>query len=496
MLYIGIDLGTSSVKVVAASEGGTIFGTASRSYPCQHPQPGWSEQDPRRWYEATCEAVRALLHVPGVSPERVRGISFGGQMHGLVALDAQGHPLRDAILWNDGRSQAVCDELNDRVGAAELTRRCGNIAFPGFTAPKIMWMREHEPELYARIARVMLPKDYLTWRMTGSFATDVTDASGTLLFDVSQRRWSSEMLAECGLTESQVPRVFESAEPVGTLTAEAAKDLGLPEDVLVMAGAGDNEAAAVGMGCVREGQCNISLGTSGTVFFPLSQMRADELGRLHAFASAAGDWHLMGCTLSAASSLGWWMEDVLGTDDYELEQARVGELGNSPVLFLPYLSGERSPINDARARGAFVGLRQGVGRAEMTQAVMEGVAFSLRECVEVAEGLGVNPTRFTICGGGAKSELWRKIIASVLGRELSMLAREEGPGFGACILAMVGCGAYESVEEAALRLNHSVGAVEPDLSCAGRYEARYQLYHEAYPALRDLSHKIAKLEEA
>ena len=496
MLYIGIDLGTSSVKVVAASEDGTIFGSTTRTYPCLQPKPGWSEQDPHRWYKATCEAVRALLHTLGVSADSVAGISFGGQMHGLVALDERGEPIRDAILWNDGRSQAVCDELNERIGSEELTRRCGNIAFPGFTAPKVIWMRENEPEAYARIARVMLPKDYLAWRFTGVFCTDVSDASGTLLFDVAHRRWSAEMLAECGLTEAELPHVYESAGVVGTLTPEAAADLDLPASVKVIAGAGDNEAAAVGMACVREGQCNLSLGTSGTVFFPMAKMRVDSHGALHAFASAAGDWHLMGCTLSAASSLGWWMEDVLGTDDYELEQTRVGELGRNPVLFLPYLSGVRSPINDASVRGAFLGLRRGAGRAEMTQAVMEGVAFSLRQCVDVAASLSVRMDRVTICGGGAKSALWRRICANVLRRELSVLAREEGPGFGACVLAMVGCGAFASVAEAAEQLNHVVDTVPFDPEIAKRYEGRYELYLAAYPAVRELSHEIAKMEES
>ncbi|MCI6844244.1 MAG: xylulokinase, partial [Coriobacteriaceae bacterium] len=334
--FIGVDVGTSSIKATLADEWGSVVISAVRSYSCSHPHSGWSEQDPQDWCDAAIFAVRELVSLPEVDPSAVKGLSFGGQMHGLVVLDATDEIIRPAILWNDGRSTKECAYLNEVIGREKITQWCGNIAFPGFTAPKLLWMREHEPEFFSRIAKVMLPKDYLAYRFTGAFCTDVSDASGTLLFDVRHRIWSRPMIELVGLQDGQLPDVCESWEVIGTLLPEVAKRMGLSPSVCVAAGAGDNAAAAVGMGCVSEGQCNVSLGTSGTVFLPTQAMRLDAKNALHSFADATGAYHLMGCILSAASANDWWVKGILGSDvGRELSRIEVDLLGRNRVLFLP-----------------------------------------------------------------------------------------------------------------------------------------------------------------
>lgn len=495
--YLGIDLGTSSVKVVLADERGAVVATSTADYPCEHPHAGWSEQDPRDWYAGSVSAVRDLMAKAGIDPASVDGLSFGGQMHGLVLLDEVGEVLRPAILWNDGRSTEECAYLNERVGREVLTARCGNIAFPGFTAPKLMWVRKHEPEVFERVAHILLPKDYLAYRFTGEFATDVSDASGTLYFDVNNRCWSGTMLELLGIDEKVLPSIHESWEVVGRLEPSAADDLGLPEGVRVCAGAGDNAAAAVGMGTVREGQCNISLGTSGTVFLPTRAMHVDAGNTLHSFADAAGGFHLMGCILSAASANGWWVKNVLDAR-FEDELPRIPDeaLGANDVYFLPYLMGERSPINDALARAAFVGMTLDTSRTDMVQAVIEGVTYALRQSFDAACAMGVKVDTLTICGGGAKNPVWKKIVADVFGRPLAVQAKEEGPGYGACILAMVGCGLYPSVEDACDALvPESSEFIEPDATAAARYERRYQVFCALYPALRDLYPSMTRISE-
>ena len=484
MSYIGIDLGTSAMKLLLVGEGGEVLNVVSEGYDVEYPHPGWSQQDPEDWWRALLAGVPRLLE--GHDASAVRGIGAGGQMHGLVALDAEGRVIRPCILWNDGRTEAQTRWLNEHVGRARLTRLTGNVAFAGFTAPKLLWMREEEPELFARIARVMLPKDYLTHRLAGVFVTDYSDASGTLLLDVEHRCWSGEMLELCGIVASQLPRLAESAEAVGTLLPDVARELGLPDDVVVCAGAGDNAAAAVGCGAVRPGTCNVSLGTSGTVFMPSARFRVDEANALHSFDYVDGTFHLMGCILSAASCNAWWLERVLGTDDYAGELGRVDEDRVTPDLpyFLPYLMGERSPHNDPSARGAFVGLRMDGTRADMTRAVLEGVSFAIRDCVEVARSEGVEVRESTLCGGGARSELWQRMLASVLGVTLRLPQTEQGPGFGAALLAAVACGRYPSVAaaaEAVVRMRREVG---PDPALVEAYDRRYQVWRELYPALR------------
>ena len=486
MLYIGIDLGTSAVKLLLMDGEGTIQNVVSREYPLEFPRPGWSQQDPEDWKMAVLEGIPQLLR--GFDAGQVAGIGAGGQMHGLVVLDGDGQVIRPAILWNDGRTAKGVEYLNGAVGQERLGRLTANIAFAGFTAPKLLWMRENEPERFARIRKIMLPKDYINYVLTGVHCTDYSDASGTLLLDVARRCWSGEMLDLCGVTEEQMPRLFENYETVGTLRSEIAGRLGLPETVKVCAGAGDNAAAAVGTGTVGEGACNISLGTSGTVFISSERFGADPHNALHAFAHAYGYYHLMGCMLSAASCNKWLMEDIFGTEDYAGEQAKItsGRLGKNRVFFLPYLMGERSPINDTNARGAFIGLTMDTSRADMLQAVLEGVAFAIRDSVEVARSLGIDIRCSKICGGGARSPLWKTILANVLNIRLDVPASEQGPGMGGAMLAMTACGAYPTVEAACQKLVRTASAVEPDPELAALYEARYRQFKRLYPALKDI----------
>ena len=484
MLYIGVDLGTSAVKLLLMEGDGTIQKIVSREYPLHFPHSGWSEQNPEDWYSQTVEGIRDLVRECDRS--QVAGISFGGQMHGLVTLDEQDQVIRPAILWNDGRSAEETEYLNEKIGKEKLSAYTANIAFAGFTAPKILWMRKNEPELFARVKKIMLPKDYLAYRLSGSFCTDLSDASGMLLLDVKNRRWSSEMLEICGITEQMLPKLYESYEVVGTLKESVADDLGLPRQVKVIAGAGDNAAAAVGTGTVGEGRCNISLGTSGTIFISSHTFGVDSHNALHSFCHADGYYHLMGCMLSAASCNKWWNETILRTDDFAAEQAGITKLGENPVIFLPYLMGERSPHNNPNARGMFIGMSMDTTREDMTQAVLEGVAFGLRDSLEVARSLGIDVRRTRICGGGAKSPLWRRMIASIMNLKVEMIENEEGPALGGAILAAVGCGEYPDVETAAARLVHVADTIEPEPELVEKYEERYRRFHALYPAVKDL----------
>ena len=486
MLFIGVDLGTSAVKLLLMDETGKIHKVVSKEYPLYFPQPGWSEQNPQDWIRQSMEGIKELT--AQCDKSQIKGISFGGQMHGLVVLDEKDQIIRPAILWNDGRTGKQTDYLNQEIGKETLSRYTGNIAFAGFTAPKILWMREKEPENFARIRRIMLPKDYLAFYLSGEFSTDYSDASGTLLLDVEHKCWSEEMMEICGVRESQLPKLYESWEPTGAIKPEIAEELGIPQDVKIIAGAGDNAAAAVGTGTVGEGQCNLSVGTSGTVFISSKNFGVDEHNALHSFAHADGNYHLMGCMLSAASCNKWWMEEILRTKEYQVEQDGIRKLGENPVFYLPYLMGERSPHNDPDARAAFVGMSMDTTREDMTQAMLEGVAFGLRDSMEAAKSTGLTPKRSKICGGGAKSPLWRKIIANVMNMKIDRIESEEGPGYGAAILAAVGCGVFSSVEEAAGRLVKITDTEEPDPQLAEKYEEKYQKYRKLYPALKEFYH--------
>ena len=490
MLYIGVDLGTSAVKLLLMDENGKIHHIVSKEYPLYFPHPGWSEQKPEDWYTQSIQGMKELIQ--DCDKSQIAGISFGGQMHGLVVLDEQDQVIRPAILWNDGRTGKETDYLNEVIGKDKLSEYTANIAFAGFTAPKILWMKENEPENFAKIAKIMLPKDYLAYRLSGVHCTDYSDASGMLLLDVKNRCWSKEMLDICGISEVQLPKLFESFEVVGTVKEDLAKEIGLPGEVKVIAGAGDNAAAAVGTGTVGDGMCNISLGTSGTIFISSKSFGVDENNALHSFDHADGYYHLMGCMLSAASCNKWWMDEILKTTEYAKEQEPVKKLGENQVFYLPYLMGERSPHNDPQARATFIGMTMDTTREDMTQAVLEGVAFGLRDSLEVARSLGIQIERTKICGGGAKSPLWKKIIANVMNLKVDVIESEEGPGYGGAILAAVGCGEYANVEEAAKKLVKVVDTVEPDAEFVAKYEERYQKFRQIYPTVKGLFQTLAR----
>ncbi|MCH5162036.1 MAG: xylulokinase [Clostridiales bacterium] len=482
--YIGIDVGTSALKLLLVRADGKILASRSETYPVLYPQNGWSEQNPADWLAALKRGMPELLK--GQDARSVGGLSFGGQMHGLVVLDKDDNVIRPCILWNDGRTEEQTEYLNTTVGKDVLSRRTANIAFAGFTAPKLLWLKEHEPDNFAKIKRVCLPKDYLVYMLTGTHSTDYSDASGTLLLDVRHKRWSSEMLDLCGIDISQLPRLYESYEPVGPLKPEYVKLWGLCENTAVAAGAGDNAASAIGTGAAEHGDTTISLGTSGTVFIAQDTFGVDSKNALHSFCHANGKYHLMGCILSAAACNSWWM-NILNSTDFIGEQAETEELlGKNSVYFLPYLTGERSPHNDVNARGAFIGMSPMTTRKAMTLAVLEGVAFALRDCVEVAKSNGIDIRKTRVCGGGAKSELWCKILANVLGVSIERLAVEHGASYGAAILAMVADGAYKDVSNAVTALVHTNGTINPSPDLTRAYQLKYAAFRAIYPALKDV----------
>lgn len=488
MLYIGIDLGTSAVKLLLTDERGAVLKRVVREYPLFFPRPGWSEQNPEDWYNGTVDGLKELT--AGVDKAGIAGLGFSGQMHGLVILDREDRVIRPAILWNDGRTRRESDYLNNVVGKERLIQYTANISFAGFTAPKLLWLRRAEAGNFKKIKKIMLPKDYLCYRLTGVFSTDISDASGTLLLDVKNRRWSSEMCRICGIRGEQLPRLYESYERVGTLKKSVARELGLPDNVAVAAGANDNAAAAVGTGTVGEGRCNLSLGTSGTLFISSGTFRAGGDSALHAFAHADGHYHLMGCMLSAAACNEWWAKRILRTSDYAALQDAVQNMGDNHVFFLPYLMGERSPWNDPGARGTFTGITMNTTREDMTQAVLEGVSFAMRDIFEAVKSQGITPARAMICGGGARSALWRRMIANILNLPLDVPACEEGPSMGAAMLAMVANGEYANVEEAARKLVKVRQSEEPEPELVQKYDEKYRQFRLLYPALADTFGRI------
>lgn len=490
--FIGVDLGTSSVKLLLVGEDGTILNTVTQTYKVSYPHDGWSEQNPEDWYSGVIGGIIRLLI--DQDKTKVKGIGVGGQMHGLVVLDKDDKVIRPCILWNDGRTQAETDYLNNEIGKSKLSDMTANIAFAGFTAPKILWLKRNEPQSFERIAKIMLPKDYIVYRLCGGFATDYSDASGTLLLDVKNKKWSDGMCEICGVDERTLPRLYESYNAVGALVSDVAKQLQLGANTVVCAGAGDNAAAAVGTGTIGNGDCNISLGTSGTVFIARDGFSVDEHNALHSFAHASGGYHLMGCILSAASCNAWWMNNILKTTDFAAEQRGADNVrGTLDLFFMPYIMGERSPHNDVDARGAFIGLRPTTSRRDMTLAVLEGVAFALRDCVEVAKACDTPVIKTRLCGGGAKSALWRKIIADVMNVPVEIPAIGEGPAYGGAILAMVACGKYESVKQATDKLVKISHTVYPDEQKAQAYEKRYGVFKQLYPALKSVYKNISEL---
>lgn len=469
-------------------EAGDIKSIVTREYPLFFPKPGWSEQNPEDWYKALLDGIEELTK--DCDKSQIDGISFSGQMHGMVILDEKDHVIRPAILWNDGRTQAECDYLNNEIGREKISSYTANIALTGFTAPKLLWVKKNEPDNFAKIKKIMLPKDYLAYKLSGVHCTDVSDASGMLLLDVKNKCWSKEMLEICGLQEEQLAKVFESYQVVGNLTKAAAKALGLSENVKVIAGGGDQAVAAVGTGTVGDGMCNVSLGTSGVVFIATKEFAVDDKNALHAFAHADGKYHFMGVMLSAAASNKWWMDGIIGTKEYAKEQKDITKLGENKVYFLPYLMGERTPHNNPNARGTFIGMTMDTTRADMTQAVLEGVAYALRDSFEITKSLGVTIERIRINGGGAKSPLWCKIIANVLNVKVDKINSEEGPAFGAAILATVGCGKYATVEEATGKLIKVIETTEQDIEIVELYNRKYNVFKDLYPTLKEMFDKM------
>lgn len=477
MYYIGLDLGTSGLKGLLVDCNGKILKEASASYPINYPQSGWSEQNPEDWLEA---AESVLMRLAKGAEKEIAGVGIGGQMHGLVLLDKNDEVIRPAILWNDGRTQKQTEYLNEVIGKENLDKYTANIAFAGFTAPKILWVKENEPQNFVKIEKLCLPKDYLAYKLTGVFSTDYSDASGMLLLDVKNKRWSKEMLEICSVKEEWLPKLYESYGVTGKVKC-------LPNAIMV-AGAGDNAAAAIGTGTVNHGDCNISLGTSGTVFIAGDNFMPSANNALHSFCHANGKWHLMGCILSAASANKWWLEEILQTNDYDGATKGV-VLGENEVFFLPYLMGERSPHNDVNARGAFLGMRANTTREQMSLAVLEGVAFALRDCVECARQSGLNITKATVCGGGAKSAIWKRILANVLNCEIMSLETEQGPAYGAAILAMVGRG--EKDLNGIKPLAGVKERISPETDIAARYEEKYRTFRKFYPSLKEIFSEIS-----
>lgn len=481
-MYIGADLGTSGLKLILMEPAGRVVCQHTESYPIAFPRPGWAEQQPDDWFDAFVRGIGVLLR--DIDRTRIAGIGISGQMHGLVILDRDDRVIRPAILWNDGRSEAAVRYLNETVGTGQLLDWTGNMAFAGFTAPKLLWMREYEPAQFERIRKVMLPKDYLVYRLTGRFVSDLSDASGTLLLDVRHRVWSADMLRVCGLRPDQMPALFESSERVGTLLPAWADVLSLSNGVFVVAGASDNAAAAVGAGTVGDGQCNLSLGTSGTVLVSSTQYRSVQNPAIHHFAHANGCYHYLGCMLSAASTYDWWIHDILSAafEDGQAEMAAM--LGQNDVYFLPYLMGERSPHNDPHAQAAFIGMRRDTPRAALSLAVLEGVAFGLRDSLEQIRALGLTIPHATLVGGGSRNALWCRILANVLALRIDLLETEEGPALGSAILAACADGVYPSLEAACRQIVRIRTGIEPDAGLIGPYDRRYQRFASLYPALK------------
>lgn len=485
---LGVDISTTSSKALLIDQAGNVLAVAASPHTLQTPRPLWSEQDPLEWWGAACTSIRAVLKMAGVTGEAVAAIGLTGQMHGLVLLDAAGMVLRPAILWNDQRTQAQCDEIHTRVGKAKFIQITGNLALPGFTAPKLLWVAQHEPQVYARSRHVLLPKDYIRYRLTGVFAMDKADGAGTVLFDLQRRDWSPEVLSALDIPAAWMPPTHEGTAFTGQITPQAAGMTGLKPGTPVVAGGGDQAAQAVGVGAVQPGVAALTVGTSGVVFATTPSAMIEPQGRLHAFCHAApGVWHLMGVMLSAAGSLQWYHDTLAPATSFEdlLQEAEAVPPGCDGLLFLPYLSGERTPYPDPLARGAFIGLTLRHGRGHMTRAVLEGVAFGLKDSFSLIQHAGLGEIfQVRASGGGTKSALWRQILASVLDAELVTVSTTEGAAYGAALLAGVGAGIWSDVTSACQSAIQLTGSLLPDPAQARIYTEAYQLYGELYPALK------------
>jgi len=497
--FIGIDTSTTATKALLMDENGLVLGVASNEYSYETPQPLWSEQSPSLWWNGTAESIRQVLAKTNVDASAVKGIGLTGQMHGLVLLDEKGQVLRPAILWNDQRTAAQCDAIRLKLGREKLIQVTGNDALTGFTAPKILWVQENEPEIWKRTRHILLPKDYVRYKMTGDFAIDCADGAGTILFDLKKRDWSPEMLTALNIPFEYLPKVYEGTAITGVLTPNVAAELGLPAGIPVIAGGGDQAASAVGTGAVSAGVASLSLGTSGVVFVTTDTPAIEPQGRLHAFChSVPGKWHFMGVMLSAAGSLRWHRDTFAPGTSYDklLEPAANIQPGSDGLLFLPYLTGERTPHPDPLARGAFVGLTVRHTLPHLTRSVIEGVSFGLRDSFELIKNAGVGKIKeVRVTGGGAKSSLWRQILADVLDVELTTLASEEGAAYGAALLAAVGTGAFSDVQTACDKVIQVTGVTKPGANSA-IYNEIYPIYRDLYPALSAQFNRLAKFSQA
>lgn len=498
MAYLGIDLGTSSVKIILMNEKGNVLGSVSKDYPLYYPRETWAEQNPEDWWQATKEGIKEIIAKTGIKGEDVRGIGLSGQMHGSVVMDEDGNVLMPSILWCDQRTYEECEYITEKLSQPALTRYTGNKALPGFTAPKILWIKRHYPDIFKRMAHVLLPKDYIRFRLTGEYATEVSDASGTLMFDVANRNWSKEMANFLELPESVLPRCFESFEITGRVNCKAAEETDLKPGIPVIGGGGDQAAGAVGTGAVKSGILSVALGTSGVVFASQETYSVDEQNRLHSFCHANGKWHVMGVMLSAASCLKWWVEEVnkdLGEKGFDilLNEAEKKEPGSRGLIFLPYLMGERTPYSDPDARGSFIGLKITHDRGFMTRSIIEGVSFGLRDSLEIIRNLEIPINEVRVTGGGARSKLWRQILADIFGTKVNMINATEGPAYGAAILAAVGTGEFASVEEACDELIKVTESVEPVEENKKKYDEVHQIYRCLYATLKDVFKKLSQI---
>ncbi len=506
-VFLGIDIGTSGTKTLAMREDGVILGTTTVEYPLSSPRPGWSEQNPEDWWQATCQGVRSVLSRSRIKAGDVKGIGLSGQMHGSVFLDKRSEVVRPALLWNDQRTAAECQEIEERAGGrAALIRLVANPALTGFTAPKILWLRNHESRLYDRVRQVLLPKDFVRHRLTGEFATEVSDASGTLLLDVRARQWSKSLLKKLEIDAELLPAVYESEEISGRLSTSGAAALGLPAGVPVVGGGGDQAASAVGNGIVRKGVISATMGTSGVVFAHSDEVQIDPTGRVHTFCHAVrGKWHVMGVVLSAGGSLQWYRNQFaaaevaaassMGVDPYELltTQAEQAPPGSEGLFFLPYLTGERTPHADPHARGAWVGLSLRHGRGHLVRSIMEGATYAMRDSLEIIRSLQIPVREIRLSGGGARSAFWRELQASIYGNRVVTINAEEGPAYGVALLAAAGTGAYKNVVEACQATIEVVSTTSPVKRDQRVYDAAYPVFQGLYRSLKDDFRRIADL---
>ncbi|NPU98454.1 MAG: xylulokinase [Candidatus Omnitrophica bacterium] len=502
---IGIDVGTSGTKTVLFDEAGNALASATIEYPLHMPNPGWTEQDPEDWWQATVKSIQAVLKQSGVPAGEVKGLGLSGQMHGSVFLDEKHQVVRPAILWNDSRTAAECEEITRVIGERRLIELASNPALTGFTAPKAVWLKNKEPENFKRTRTLCLPKDYVRFRLTGEMAMEVSDGAGTLLFDVKNRTWSREILEKLGIPVEWMPKLYESTDVCGTITPEVANLTGLKAGTLVVGGGADNACGATGTGVVVEGRVLSSIGTSGVILAPSKTPQTDPEGRAHTFCHSVPNlWYLMGVVLSAGMSLRWYRDVIAdseraqaektGTDPYDVltRLAQESPVGSEGLIFLPYLTGERTPLKDPYARGGFIGLTIRHQRRHLVRAVLEGITFAMRDSLEIVRSLGVRIDEVRATGGGAKSAFWRQLQADIFGCEIATLGSDQGPAFGAAIMAGVGTGVYASIPEACDAILSVVERTEPDPARVQEYNDYYQVYHSLYPGIREACHHLSK----